>query len=187
MKVLTERERRFVEAYIIQPEAMPAAIEAGYSRRTAKCNSYAILRRPHIAAAIAEARAKREKRTQITADNVLKELARLAFVNTTDLVSIKGGRVRISDTSRMTEDQKAAILELADTPNGMRIKLHDKKGALELLGKHLGLFPTRVELTGRNGGPVDVVEHLSDDELQREIGRLKAEIAEADGAEALGK
>ncbi len=39
-----------------------------------------------------------------------------------------------------------------------KIRLWDKNSALEKIGKHLGMFPTKVEMSGKDGGPIETVE-----------------------------
>lgn len=102
----------------------------------------------------------RSIRTQIHADRILEELARLAFGDITNIVKIENGMVIISDTSELTEDQSRTIAEISETISDggrtKRLKTYDKQRALELLGKHVGLFRDKLELTGANGGPVQV-------------------------------
>ena len=75
---------------------------------------------------------------------VIKELAKIGFAIATDAIQIVGGKVKVIDTAKLTDDTKAAISEIKQTitrqGGSLGIKFHDKKGALQLLGQHLGIF-----------------------------------------------
>ena len=71
---------------------------------------------------------------------MLQELAHVAFANTTDFVKLSGGRVFLTDTDDLSRDQTAALSTIKEGRDGVEVRLHDKIRALELLGKHLGIF-----------------------------------------------
>lgn len=76
---LTDKQKRFVAEYLINPNQKQAAIKAGYSEKTAEQIGYQLLQKTSVAEAIAKAQRKREIRTDITADRVLQELADIGF------------------------------------------------------------------------------------------------------------
>ena len=76
----------------------------------------------------------------ITQEQVLQELARIAFCRVTDYVSVAGGTLEIRDTDRLSEAQAASVAAVERTSSGIRVKFYDKLKALELLGKQFGLF-----------------------------------------------
>jgi phage terminase small subunit len=128
------------------------------------------LRKPEIAAAIAEAQNKRAERAELTADMVVDELRKIAFANMDDYMKATPGGDPYLDFSRLTRDQKAALHEVTieDFVDGrgedaravkrVKFKLHDKLGALDKLGRHLGLFDAKHK---RPDAPVEVtVEEL---------------------------
>ena len=138
---LTERQKRFCDEYLIDLNATQAAIRAGYSKKTAKVIGSENLTKPDIAARIEKRRAAQIKRTEITADRVLLELARIAFVDGSAFATITArGKVKFTPTDEITNDQKAVIAGVKNGKFGTEIKTNDKVRALELLGKHLGLF-----------------------------------------------
>ena len=79
---------------------------------------------------------------------VVEELASIAFAKATDYVEIKGGRVFIKDTNLLSDAQIKAIAGIKEGANGIEIKMNDKEKALELLGRHLGMFKDKVEVSG---------------------------------------
>ena len=82
---------------------------------------------------------------QYSAETLLKELWAIALARATDLLQVKDGTLEIRDTGELTKDQAAAIASLEKGPNGVKVKFYDKLKALELLGKHLGVFEGKSE------------------------------------------
>ena len=80
-------------------------------------------------------------------DTILDVLKAIAFSDFTDYIWIEDGEVRVKDTCRLTDSQRAAIAGIKDTGKGVEIKLHDKQKALELLVKYLGFFERPEEET----------------------------------------
>lgn len=144
---MTKKQKRFVEEYLIDLNATQAAIRAGYSPNCAQEIGAENLSKPIIAAEVDKALAERSRRTGINQDRVVKELARIAFVKITDVVNTDDVTIR-GDAS---EDDLAAIqcikVKTMDSDKGSseerEVKLNDKIRALELLGKHLGMWDDR--------------------------------------------
>lgn len=167
---LTAKQRRFVDEYIKDLNASQAAIRAGYSAISARNISSGLMTKANIQSAIAERMGKRSERTAITADRVLQELARLAFLDVRKAFTPEGALKPIHE---LDDDTAAAVagMDIAEFSNGddqtgvvKKIKLSDKKGALELLMRHLGMntSPAQIDL---------------DAELKRlEIEKRKAEL-----------
>lgn len=141
MARLTDKQKRFVEEYLVDLNATQAAIRAGYSEKTAGQIGEQNLKKLEIQTALSKAMAERSARTEITQDMVLRELALIGFSRATDYVQIKqNGVVKLTPTAVLSEDQQAAIASIKDGKYGVELKLHDKLGALHLLGQHLGMF-----------------------------------------------
>lgn len=145
---MTKKQKRFVEEYLIDLNATQAAIRAGYSPDTAGSIGAENLKKPEIKSRIDKAMAERSRRTGINQDRVLQELARIGFAKITDVVDPDTAKIR-PDAS---EDDLACIQSIKIKPNEFgterEVKLYDKKSALVDLGKHLGLFKDKLELTG---------------------------------------
>ena len=158
---LTEKQARFVAEYLVDLNATDAAKRAGYSEKTAYAIGFENLRKPEIQDAIQTAMAQREKRTAITQDRVLQELARVAFANGTDFARVvvqeepveavdeegepktvirRIQRVEIVDTGKVDAEKRSAIAGIKEGKFGIEVSSYDKLRALELLGKHLGMF-----------------------------------------------
>lgn len=175
---LEPRQKRFVEEYLVDLNATQAAIRAGYNKTTARAIGCENLTKPNIASAIQLAMAERAKRTEITQDQVLRELAKIGFANILDYVRITADGAPFVDMSAIDRDKGAAIQEVNveevkerdgdDTVNVRKVKfkLHDKKGALVDIGKHLGMF---VNLNMN----LDPLESMSDEQLRARLEHVR--------------
>ena len=152
---LTDKQKLFIKEYLIDLNATQAAVRAGYSKKNADKIGPELLGKTRIKEAIKKAMDKRSDRLDITADNVLRELALIGFSRMKKYSQWGSDGVKLKDSESLTEDEEACIAEVSETATGLKFKLHDKKGALELLGKHLGIFTEKMELTGANGGPIE--------------------------------
>lgn len=139
---LTPRQQQFVDEYLLDLNATQAAIRAGYSPRTAAAQASRLLINVKVAEAITQAREERSRRLEVSKDRVLMELARIALLDPADLFDAAGNLLPIHE---MPEDARRTIAsmevhELKDGLSVQRIKLLGKKGALDTLARHLGLF-----------------------------------------------
>lgn len=152
MAKLTAKQQMFCDEYLIDLNATQAAIRAGYSPNTATEQGSRLLTNVNIRAYVDKAMAERSKRTGINQDRVLIELAKLGFVNASDVINMDRATV-LANASR---DDTAAIqsvkVKTMSTDTGdmveREIKLYDKTKSLELIGKHLGMFKDKLELEG---------------------------------------
>lgn len=152
MANLNVKQQAFVDEYLIDLNATQAAIRAGYSPRTAKEQGARLLSHVNVRAHIDAALAKRSKRTGINQDRVIRELARIALVNPPDIIDAMDGTIKAG----ATRDDTAAILSVKvkriPTQDGeiveREVKMADKIKALELLGKHMGMFRDKLDITG---------------------------------------
>ena len=159
MAKLRDKQKRFVQEYLVDFNEPQAAIRAGYSKKTAGAIGHENLKKPHILAEIEKRKKALQNKLEITQERVLQELASIAFSKGTDYASVIAGCVVVNDTEGLTEEQKAAIVSIKQTKEGVEIKLADKYKALELLAKHLGLLAERPEAE----------ERLEDDPLTKSI------------------
>lgn len=152
---LTDKQAAFVREYLVDLNASAAARRAGYSERTAGYIGHENLKKPEIAEAIAEAQTERAERTEVTADRVLKEYACMALYDPKDIAShpMSGPR----DIASLPEAVRRAIIGWGwDKHGNFTLKLASKQAALDSIAKHLGMFKDNVQLTGIDGGPLEV-------------------------------
>ncbi|MBP2309277.1 terminase small subunit [Azospirillum melinis] len=157
---LTPKQLRFVEAYLLDPNGKKAAIAAGYSEKNAAVEASRLLTHAKVVAELERRRILLQTRTGITPERVLSELAKLGFADIRDVVQWRanvqqvaedpetgeplleiGNEVVITDSSKLSADAAAAILEVSQTKDGaLKVRMHDKLGALVKIGQHLGMF-----------------------------------------------
>lgn len=148
---MTEKQKIFADEYLIDLNATRAyrvAYPSVKKDETAAAAATRMLRNVKVAAYIQERMQERQKRTEITQDRVLQELAAIAFAKATDYAEIKNECVRIKDTAELDEQQVRALAGIEEGKFGIKVKLNDKEKALELLGRHLGMFKDKLEVSG---------------------------------------
>lgn len=162
---MTKKQKRFVEEYLIDLNATQAAIRAGYSPDTAQQMGSENLSKPVIKNAIDKTIAERSRRIGINQDRVIQEIAKLAFLNPIDVIdmdeaTIKGEANR-DDTACIASVKVKVIPGEDGNITEREVKTYDKLKALELLGKHLGMFTDKLKMEGN----VPVVI-MGDDQLE---------------------
>ena len=162
---LTPKQQAFIGEYMIDLNATQAAIRAGYSPRTANRIGPELLVKTCIQESLTKAMDKRSKRTDITADRVLAEYAKIGFADIKDFLSYNTvktevdfdeeenkpiyGYKQVVDAKPSDEVDGTLINEVSIGKDGtFKFKLHDKKGALDMIGKHLGMFTDKLEING---------------------------------------
>lgn len=150
MPKLTEKQKRFVQEYLVDLNATQAAIRAGYSKKSAARIAVELLNKSQVCTELQRAMKNREKRVEITQDMVLQELANIAFSNGADFVEISGGSAIVKDTTDIPAERRSAIASIKDTKDGIEVKTYDKLRALELVGRHLGMFDGKLQETSQN-------------------------------------
>ena len=140
-----------LQEYIKDLNATLAAIRAGYAKRGAAVTGSRLIRKPNVEYWIAEAQELKARSRNITVERVLEEYRRIAFAQTTDMVTLKGGWVQIADTDSLTTEQKSAISQIRQKKDGeLEVRFYDKQKALDSLAKYLGIFSDKN--TGQNPG-----------------------------------
>lgn len=133
---LTDKQKQFVEEYLVDLNATQAAIRAGYSEQTGYSIGQRLLKKVEVQEAIQQAKNKRSERTQITQDEVIRRLIEnvdISMGKKATVITIpsktENGEVMGNDVAQFVYEPSAA------------------NKALELLGKHLGIFKDGVDIT----------------------------------------
>lgn len=171
MADLTPKQQAFVQEYLVDLNATQAAKRAGYKGKNLDKVGSELLGKTRVKAEIQAAMDKRSERTEITQDKVLGEIAKLAFADIRKVFDQNGNLLPV----HMLPDEIAGSVssievvtsripggEPADVEHTAKIKFWDKRGSLELLGKHLKLFTDRVEV-----GVVDELATLMKEARER--------------------
>ena len=158
---LTAKKQRFADEYLIDLNATQAAIRAGYSPRTANEQGSRLLTDVSVRAYIDERMAEHSRRTGVNQERIIRELARIAFLDPTRLVNMNNATV-LSDAS---EDDTAAIasVKVKETSGDVdsierEVRFADKIKALELLGKRFGMWIDKQQVNVQ--GDVQIVDDV---------------------------
>ena len=139
MQKLSPKQERFAREYLVDLNATQAAIRAGYSPKTAYSMGQRLLKNVEVQKAVQSAMDERSKRTEVNADYVLTNLL--------EIVERCMQRAPVLHKGEQVVDEEGNSVWCFDGRNAIR--------ALELLGKHKGMWVEKQELTGANGGPID--------------------------------
>ena len=164
------RRERFAQN-VAQGMTLEAAfLAAGY--KTPGGNSATVRWKPDVAQRIDELLGLAAAKAGVTVERIVNELAKIAFANAGDYFEWGPDGVKIRASDDLTEAQRAVVAEAVETRTeaggSIRIKLSDKQGALEKLGRHLGMFKDKVE----HSGQIDLTG--SKDALHRKLAGLAA-------------
>lgn len=126
---MTHKQQLFILEYLKDFNATRSALEAGYSKKTAYSIGNELLKNPEIQEAINSAMKQREERTEITQDYVLQNL--------TEIVERTMQRKPVMSKGEQATDENGNNLWTFDAKNAIK--------ALELLGRHLGMFTDKIQ------------------------------------------
>ena len=182
---MTDAQKRFCDEYLIDLNAT-RAYKVAYPRckkdETANAASSRMLRNVKVQEYISEKQQEIEKRTEVTQDMVIKELAAIAFSKASDYAKLKKMKrnvpvfdgedivdykeeeyigIEFTPTDKLTEEQKKALSGIKEGKFGIQVDSCDKVKALELLGRHLGMF-NDVNVNMKNAGQVELVDDVSE-------------------------
>ena len=156
---LTPKQEAFFREYLIDLNGTQAAIRAGYSIKGAHVQAAQLLSNPKVQEFANKLKTERAERTEITSDRVLKEIGRLAFADIRSVFDESGQllpvhmlppEVSASIASIEVVTSKVPGGEPVDVEHTAKIKFWDKRGSLELLGRHLKMFTDKLEVEVRD-------------------------------------
>jgi phage terminase small subunit len=156
--MITDKQKRFCEEYMVDLNGTQAAIRAGYSKKTANEQAAQLLAKLSIRQYVNELQKELSESTKISAEMVINELAKVGFSNISNYIKVIDKEIELGEdeagtmktatvrdieifkTDDVGLEKMAVVSEIRRTKDGVSIKLHDKVKALEDLGKHLGVF-----------------------------------------------
>ena len=166
---MTPKQQRFVEEYLIDLNATQAAIRAGYAEKTARSQGQRLLTNVDVAKAIAKGQQQKAQNNEATAQQVIDELALIGFSDIGEVLDFTKEQLQLRPANEIPERARRAISSIKvrryvegprDDPTEVEVtefKFWSKDAALEKLAKHLGLLRDKLELTGKDGGPIETI------------------------------
>nr|DAE11351.1 MAG TPA: Terminase small subunit [Myoviridae sp. ctWiL39] len=154
--MLSDKRKAYVQEYLVDLNGTQAAIRAGYSPHSARKTASKLMANKAVRAEIDKALAARSRRTGVTADRVLAELGKVAFANPADVLDINNGGVRDDAAAEDLACIAAVRVRIGDGGIERDVRMCDKVKALELCGRHLGMFVDRKEVSAGDGKKLDV-------------------------------
>jgi phage terminase small subunit len=186
---ITEQQRLFCRKFVHLKRKRQAAIEAGYSPKSAQVQASKLLKMPKIMALIAryesEAEARHTAKALVDADRIIQELEHIALADVRELFAKDGKLISPADLPESIARATASI-KVTQHPDGgiamADIKLLDKQTALKMLGQDKGLFVDKHEHTHKLGD-MTLEELIAErDKLHQDMTET-AEAAKAHGVE----
>ena len=154
MADLTDKQHAFIRHYLACLNGAEAARRAGYPAASARQIASENLSKPNIRAAIDEALAARAP----SKEEIIDRLAEQATASMADFLTVKGRGVTLDLKKAAQADRLHLVKKYTKTKQGVTIELYDAQAALVKLGEHHRLFVQRQEITGKDGGPIDIVD-----------------------------
>jgi phage terminase small subunit len=182
------RRHLFALEYPRDLDQTAAAIRAGYSLQSASQQATILMGDPEVQEEIKDALARRADRIEVDTDFVVAQLAKVAAVSISDFMSWdKNGKVTFKASETLSPEVLAAISEFTETPHkhgsAVKVRMHDKLAALTTLGRHLGMFQDKIEVTGQVDTSAAIYQEMTVDELRDALTALRAARAlEGDGS-----
>lgn len=158
---MTDMAWNFCHAYVRIGRARAAALSVGCKEKSAHVTANRWLKNDKVVKKIKALKRKLNKKLELSVESVIDEYMKLAFTNLTDLVDMSEGVPRFKDLEMIKAEHMAALQSVSNTPNGVKFKMHDKRGALDSLAKHLGMFVEE----HRHSGEIIIKTDSDDNEL----------------------
>ena len=150
---LNKKQLLFCKEYIVDLNASAAAIRAGYSKKGSRQSAHKLLTNAYIAEEIQNLFDKRAYKTEITAERVLRELAAISFIDFKDMFDENGTMLEILEMPENIRRSIGGIIVTSNTGKDAQefitknIKIIDKRGSLELIGRHLAMFTDKIKVS----------------------------------------
>jgi len=194
LTIMTDKQRMFCKEYQVDRNGTQAAIRAGYSKDSARQVASDTMAKTYVRAYIEKILAQQSIRLDVSADRVIQEIAKMAYSNMEDYVSVKDGSI-VGDLSTVTRDQMACVQEFTTEVNiefdkdgnevgkirKSKFKLVDKKASLKMLGDYNKLFVQKLELSGKDGAPlISLITGMSAEQKDDVLAKLDELIGKED-------
>lgn len=173
---------RFCREYVVDGDGQRSAIAAGYAPKSARSRASIILRRPEVRERLAELNNKLLRDTDITAERVKLELARIAFADIRGIYKADG---TLKAMHELDDDAAASIAGVdveettvpgkdgiaATTIRTAKVKRFQKDAALRMLAQHFKLVGS--EMDGAIGAAIEIGERM--ERARARLARMRQE------------
>lgn len=146
-------------------------------------------RRRNVEASMARGK---KKSGEVSRERVMEELVAIGFAKVTDFLCVKNDELVIKSTDALTPEAEAAIASIERTSQGLKVKFYDKLKALELLGKHMGMFDGKGQQEAPQNNLLEEIIKATQKEMDiRDISELQQaadsgdDLVESPGAKGL--
>jgi phage terminase small subunit len=142
---MNPKQKKFIDEYLVDLNATQAAVRAGYAKPNQQ--GPRLLVNVGVQAALSEAMKARAGRIELRQDDVVREIARMAFSDIRKVFNADGSVKRVHE---MDDATAASVSSVEFYPEGgYKIKLWDKNSAADKLMKHLGGYePVKLDVSG---------------------------------------
>lgn len=173
LRDLSPKQLRFVEEYCVDFNGKQAALRAGYTRNQASNAAHTIKLNSDVQKAITRRMVLLGLKCEITKDQLIAQLRRVAFADLRNVVQWNEHGVALVASADLTDDNAACVSEVSQTKDGVKIKTHDKITAIGQLSKMLGYdAPTKIELGGVDGKAIQTISAEMTPEQAAEAYRM---------------
>lgn len=167
---LSDKQKAFCREYMEDYNATAAAIRVGYSPKTAQSQASQLMKRECVVAEIERLKAEESKRTGVTKERIMRELAKIAFVDPMEVLDENGGIRKGASKHDRAGVNRIKVRSFPDGSKEKEVSISDKTKALELLGKMCGAFegPKKANIFDLDGTAVRGLVILPDVEAEAE-------------------
>lgn len=167
MEALTERQKLFVKEYLVDFNATQAAIRAGYSEKGAGVEGHRLLKKPKIQEALKDEIEARGRNAEITAEDVIRQLGKIAFLDVTEIMEWTKDDVYVKPSSEIDGTVIERVTKTINEKGDVVINIVpcNRMKALELLAKRFGLLKDRLNLEGSGTIQLKMPEGLEESDL----------------------
>ena len=181
---LNKKQQLFCDYLLQDPDLTPTkSYQKAFpdaAANTAAVNASRLMKKKEVRAYLSMKRKKIAHRTQIKQEDVFRECASLAFANMGDYVQWDNNGIRLVDSDQLSRAQTAAIAEITEktTKDGVqvKIKLCDKKGAIDSLARLYGMFVDKREVAVT--GITDLLQEIAANRQDSTVGRIDNKLIE---------
>jgi phage terminase small subunit len=178
MAELNQKQEIFCNEYLVDLNATQAAVRAGYSEKSANEQAGRLLVNASIQARISELMQERMSRLNIDQDKAVKELTKVVLAKMSDVADFDGDCLKFKSIEEIDKNEiDSSVIESiqsVDTKFGksIKLKLHSKMAAMDILFKHLGLYKKPEEKGKRDDPAQDTAKRINKSWQEKKILKL---------------